>query len=162
MQSPLGIAHTPAQVKLGSEVALARSAGDNALTGGTSIACSTTVSKSKLGGKGIRLDGNTTSACIAVQTCLLLPTFPSCSAIFFYEQVPSRIPNTVGQLDPPPPVTDACLLSCLPDHPLTCSVLGACRLALSQGEGAVVWVWRKRLTSFSFVAIRPSVVLPSS
>ena len=74
MQGPLGIAHTLAQVKLPSEVALARSAGDNALTGRTRMAGSTTVSKSKLGGEGIRLDGKTTSACIAVQACLLLPT----------------------------------------------------------------------------------------
>ena len=75
MQSPLGIAHTPAHIKLGSEIALARSAGDNALTGRTRMAGSTTVRKSKLGGEGIRLDGKTTSACIAVQTCLLLPTY---------------------------------------------------------------------------------------
>ena len=74
MQGPLGIADTPAQVKLGSEVALARSAGHNALTGRTRIAGSTTVSKWKLVGEGIRLDGKTTSTCIAVQACLLFPT----------------------------------------------------------------------------------------
>ena len=75
MQGPLGIAHTLAQVKLGSEVALSRSAGHNALTGRTRIAGSLTVSKSKVVGEWIRLDWKTTSACIAVQACLLLPTY---------------------------------------------------------------------------------------
>ena len=75
MQTPLGIAHALAQVKLGSEVALARSASHNALACRTSIASSTTVAKSKVVGEWIRLDWKTTSTCIAVQACLLLPTY---------------------------------------------------------------------------------------
>jgi len=89
-------------------------------------------------------------------------TFPSCSAIFLDEQVPSRIFDTVGQLDPPPPVTDARLLPRLPDHPLARRVLGAGCLALSECERVVVGVWRKRLAPFALVAIRPSVLLPRS
>ena len=75
MQGPLGISYTLAQVKILSEVALARGAGHNTLTGRTRVTGSTTVSKSKLGGEGIRLDGKTTSACVAVQACFLLPAY---------------------------------------------------------------------------------------
>ena len=75
MQSPLGIAHAFAQVELGSEVALARSACHNAFARRTRIAGSTTGSKSELVGEGIRLDRKTTSTCIAVQACLLSPTY---------------------------------------------------------------------------------------
>ena len=75
MQGPLGISYTLAQVKILSEVALARGAGHNTLTGRTRVTGSTTVSKSKSGGEGIRLDGKTTLACIAVQACFLLPAY---------------------------------------------------------------------------------------
>ena len=52
-------------------------------------------------------------------------TFPSCNAIFLDEQVPSQIFDTVGQLDSPPPVTDARPLPRLPDDALASWVLGA-------------------------------------